>query len=291
MQVFLEGVKNTLINVANTFSWTDLLDIALVAYLVYQAVNLLRQTRAAQLMRGIVVLVVGFFLAQQLQLKTIQFLLRNVLSFGIIAIAIIFQPELRRALERVGSTKFSGLSFLSGKPASEQVARWTNALVAVCDSAEQMAKDRTGALIVIERHSMLGEIISTGTSVDAETSTELIETIFYKGSPLHDGAIVIRNARIKAAGCLLPVSQNLSVSKDMGTRHRAAMGMSENSDALIVVVSEETGIISLAQNGIIIRRLDRANLFRLLQGEILPRQNEDEKDNSLKGIVGRILKK
>ena len=150
-------------------------------------------------------------------------------------------------------------------------------MVAVCDTAERLSDTSTGALIVIERQTNLGEIIKTGTILNGDINPEVLGTIFYEGTPLHDGAVVVRDGKIKAAGCFLPLSNNLDIGKDMGTRHRAALGMSENSDAVVVVVSEETGIISLAKNGVLIRRLDRQNLYQLLEGEIVPQEPAQEK--------------
>ena len=155
---------------------------------------------------------------------------------------------------------------------------WQSAVVAICDAAEQLSDTRTGALMVLERNNNLDEIIRTGTPMHADVIPEMLGTIFYEGTPLHDGAVVIRDGVIVAAGCVLPLSNNLEMGKDMGTRHRAGLGMSENSDAIVVIVSEETGIISMAKNGVLIRRLDRQNLFNLLQEEIVP-PAEDEETN------------
>ena len=161
-------------------------------------------------------------------------------------------------------------------------------MVAICDAAEQLSDTRTGALMVLERVNNLDEIIRTGTPLSADVIPEMLGTIFYEGTPLHDGAVIIRDGRIVAAGCVLPLSNNLEMGKDMGTRHRAGLGMSENSDAIIVVVSEETGIISLAKNGVLIRRLDRQNLFNLLQEEIIPPETAEEQAPS---FFSRILGK
>ena len=155
-------------------------------------------------------------------------------------------------------------------------ARWQTATVAICDAAEQLSDTRTGALIVLERNSNLSEIIRTGTPLNGDVNREMLGTIFYEGTPLHDGAVVVRDGMLKAAGCVLPLSNNLEIGKDMGTRHRAALGMSENSDAVIVVVSEETGIVSLAKNGVMIRRLDRQSLFNLLQEDVVPPEQPQE---------------
>ena len=195
---------------------------------------------------------------------------------GFIAAVVLFQPELRRALERLGqNTNWAGLfNWRRSDPSLRSV--WQSAVVAICDAAEQLSDTRTGALMVLERNNDLEEIIRTGTPLSANVIPEMLGTIFYEGTPLHDGAVIIRDGRIVAAGCVLPLSNNLEMGKDMGTRHRAGLGMSENSDAIVVVVSEETGIISLAKNGVLIRSLDRQNLFNLLQEEIIPPESETE---------------
>lgn len=272
-----------------TVNWLDLLDILLVAYVIYQLIQLTRQTRVTQLLRGIIVLLGIYFLAgpDMLDLKTIYFLMQTLLQFGLLAVVVIFQPEIRRALERVGSSRFPASLFPS-RLSDQNKEKLQEALVTICDSAERMARQKTGALIVIERNSSMAGIERTGTLLDARLTADLLETIFYEGSPLHDGAVVISNTRLRAAGCLLPVSQNAEISKDMGTRHRAAIGLSESTDAMVVVVSEETGLISLAQNGVILRRLDKANLYRILEHDLIPR---DEETGSGKGFLGRIFKR
>ena len=197
-----------------------------------------------------------------------------------IAAIVLFQPELRRTLERMGqSTMWANRLFGTHRRDPSLRAAWQSAVVAICDAAEQLSDTRTGALLVLERNNNLDEIIRTGTPMHADVIPEMLGTIFYEGTPLHDGAVVIRDGVIVAAGCVLPLSNNLEMGKDMGTRHRAGLGMSENSDAIVVIVSEETGIISMAKNGVLIRRLDRQNLFNLLQEEIVP-PAEDEAENT-----------
>jgi len=254
--------------------WYDAFDILIVTIIIYEFILLITRTRAAQLIKGIAIVVAAYFAAGLLQLKTVTFIFQNVLQIGLLALIIVFQPEVRRALEQMGR---GGFSFFSNRFVTDRFAMWHGAIVSICDSVQNMSDDRTGALIVIERSTGLNEIAGTGKLLNASVTPELIEAIFYNGSPLHDGAMIIENGRIKAAGCLLPLSSNIEISRDMGTRHRAGLGMSENSDALVIVVSEETGIISVAQSGIIIRRLDGANLFRILSNELM--ESADETDN------------
>ena len=251
--------------------WRDTLDILIIAVAFYELIAFARRSRAGQLVKGIVTLLAFIVLAYLLDLRTVKWLLNNLLTVGFTAAIIIFQPELRRVLERVGQgTGWAGQLFFSRRSDPSLRDVWRSAVVAVCDAAEQLSDTSTGALMVLERGNNLDEIIRTGTALTANVIPEMLGTIFYEGTPLHDGAVIIRDGLIVAAGCVLPLSNNLDMGKDMGTRHRAALGMSENADAIVVVVSEETGIISLAKNGVLIRRLDRQNLFNLVQEEFIP---------------------
>jgi len=254
----------------------DVIDILIVAFVIYGVLELVRKTRAAQLAKGVLLLLVVYALASWGNLRTVTWLLDNLLQIGFLALVVLFQPELRRALEQMSRTdKWAASLFRMQRMDDSVRAKWRSAAVAICDAAEQLSDTHTGALIVLERTSNLSEIIRTGTTLNADVNPEMLGTIFYEGTPLHDGAVIVRDGMLKAAGCVLPLSNNLEIGKDMGTRHRAALGMSENSDAVVVVVSEETGIISLAKNGVLIRRLDRQNLFNLLQGDIVPADEDD----------------
>lgn len=256
----------------------DLIDILIVAFVVYEIIALVRQTRAGQLAKGVLLLLISSWLATKFQLQTVSYFINNVMQTGIVLLIVVFQPELRRALEQVGRTNIFAVRFFrQERETSVTREKWRNAVVAICDTAERLSDTHTGALIVIERKTNLSEIIKTGTVMNGDINPEVLGTIFYEGTPLHDGAVVVRDGQIKAAGCFLPLSNNLEIGKDMGTRHRAALGMSENSDAVVVVVSEETGIISLAKNGVLIRRLDRQNLFQLLEGDVVPEEPTEEK--------------
>ena len=272
----LQEFFNNVVSNLRTFQVRDLIDILVISFVFYELFVFARKSRAGQLVRGLVLLLVCFALAYLLELRTVRWLLNNFLQVGFIAAVVLFQPELRRALERLGqNTNWAGMFNLRRSDPSLRGV-WQNAVVAICDAAEQLSDTRTGALMVFERNNNLDEIIRTGTPLSANVIPEMLGTIFYEGTPLHDGAVIIRDGRIVAAGCVLPLSNNLEMGKDMGTRHRAGLGMSENSDAIVVVVSEETGIISMAKNGVLIRRLDRQNLFNLLQEEIIPPEDEAE---------------
>ena len=224
---------------------SDYIDIALVAYLIYRGMRLLRDTAAFRLAKGILVLFLAMAVANFFYLNTISWVFEQVMSFGLMGALIIFQPELRRMLEQLGKGSLTKI-LIGHEEEKGDVESMITAIVTACAS---MSQTKTGALIVCERQEKLGEIIKTGTQVDAAPSAELIKNIFFHNSPLHDGAMLVRNARVLAAGCVLPLSGSQNLSRELGTRHRAAVGMSETSDAVLVVVSEETGNITVAQNG------------------------------------------
>ena len=247
---FFDVIQDILSNL-RTFGLRDVIDIAVVSLAMYQIFLFARKSRAGQLVRGLLLLLVFYALADVMQLRTVRWVLTNVMQIGFIAAIVLFQPELRRTLEHMGqSTNWTKLLFTTHRQDPTLRGAWQSAVVAICDAAEQLSDTRTGALMVLERMNNLDEIIRTGTPLSADVIPEMLGTIFYEGTPLHDGTVVIRDGRIVAAGCVLPLSNNLEMGKDMGTRHRAGLGMSENSDAIVVVVSEETGIISLAFTGI-----------------------------------------
>ena len=269
---------NFILNVKGNFNpIVDLLDILVVTFLIYEAISLVRQTRTAQLAKGIIAVLLAYAVANLLGMRTLAWLINSIMSFGIIALVVVFQPELRRALEQVGRTSLFGMQLFKGKADPGDLrAKWQSAIVAVCDSAEQLADSRTGALVVLERRTNLSEIIKTGTVLNADITPEMLGTIFYEGTPLHDGAVVVRDGRIEAAGCFLPLSINLEIGKDMGTRHRAAVGMSESSDSVLVVVSEETGAISVAIGGMLKRHLSPEVLKKVLESELLTEEKPEK---------------
>jgi diadenylate cyclase len=274
------------LSIFNTFSWRDAVDILVVAYLIYTVINLLIHTRTGLLIKGAVVLLVAYFLATNLQLRTIKFLIDYLFRYGLVVLVVIFQPELRTVLEKICRTELGRSLFISRLGSTEQDSQ-KQAIDIITTAAERLSSTNTGALIVFEKETPLTDIISTGTTIDAEVSEELIGNIFYKGAPLHDGAVVIRKDRIVAAACLLPVSHNLEISRDMGTRHRAALGISENSDAVVLVVSEENGFISIAQNGSIVRQLDKNRAYQMLTDELCPeRQDGSDQLPWYKRILG-----
>lgn len=271
-----EDVKQALINLPN-IGINDILDIIIVAFLIYKLMQIIRNTRAWTLFKGILVILLCAAIAYILQLNTVTWIISNTISVGIIAIIIIFQPELRSALEKLGtSSMIKGLfSFDDDKKGEKILIKTVDEIVT---GAKQMADAKTGAIIVIEQDVKLGEYEATGIRLDAQVSSELLVNIFEKNTPLHDGAVMVRDNMITYATCYLPLSNNLSINKKYGTRHRAAIGISEISDAIVVIVSEETGRISLAVNGEL-----RTNIVRdQLRNEIIQSM---KKENKVRGIV------
>ncbi|HWQ77499.1 MAG TPA: diadenylate cyclase CdaA [Anaerovoracaceae bacterium] len=258
-------------NIISGVGVTDVIDVAIVAFVIYKVLGFIRETRALQLVRGLLVLVLITVLSDQFNLYTLNWILRNTLQLGVIALVIVFQPELRRALEYVGRSKFITPQF--AQMDKERVKEITSAIIKAVDF---FSTNKIGALIIMERETVLEDIAETGTKVNAAISTELLGNIFYQGAPLHDGATIVRGDRIYAAGCVLPLTQSKMLSKDLGTRHRAGIGITENSDAISIIVSEETGIISLAVDGKLTRFLDIKTVEKTLLNIYLSQINAEK---------------
>lgn len=240
---------------------SDFIDILIISVLFYYLINLIRETRAMQLVKGIMFLFVAFFASEWLKLNALNYILGGAMQIGAFAVIVIFQPELRNLLERMGRFKVGSIIDFGSDTSDEEQMK---VIESVALAASHMSESRTGALIVMERTTRLGEFISTGTMLDANVSSGLLENIFVPNTPLHDGAVIIRKNKIVTAGCLLPLTANNNLSRDLGTRHRAAIGLSEVTDAVIIVVSEETGKISIALNGSLTRNLSRDSLVKAL---------------------------
>ena len=270
---------NSIVANFQTFKLVDLLDILIIAFLIYQLLGIVNRTRAGQLAKGALIVLAVYLVANILNMRTVTWLLNSLLQVGLLTLVVLFQPEIRRALERMGQTDQWAYRFFNKSRYNDTSLKgaWRSAIIAICDAAERFSETKTGALIVLERNTNLSEIVRTGTPVNSAVNLEVLGTIFYEGTPLHDGAAIIENGRIKAAGCVLPLSNNLDLGKDMGTRHRACLGIAENSDAIAVVVSEETGIISMAKNGVLIRHFDRQTLYTRLVDEMIPKETASEK--------------
>lgn len=280
---YLIDIWNALKNVANSITAVDILDMVLLAMILYFVIKLIKETRAEQLIKGIAFFAVALFLLNQFELKVMSVISDTLFNVGLIAFIIMFQPELRRALEKLGRTKVVTPISLFETVNPDEIGCMT-AINQIALACEKLSRTATGALIVIERKTKLGEQIETGTIIKAVPSEELFRNIFFPNTPLHDGAVIIRDNMIYAAGCFLPKPQKEElINKELGSRHRAAIGMSEVSDAIIIIVSEETGMISIAENGVLERGFDRDKLTLILRNKLLPEpEAQRKKDKSLR---------
>ncbi len=285
----IKNVMNMVWSVIQTMTIMDIFDIILMAYLVYLMIKLIRETRASQLIKGIIIVVAAYFISTAIGLKSMSYIIKSIMDIGILALMIMFQPEIRRALEKAGRTKLGTKFFSFADNTDEITANWNSAIEEICDACVDLSATKTGALIVIERQTRLGEQIENGTILNAKPSKELFGNIFYPNTPLHDGAVIIRDGMILAAACFLPKPQKEElINKKLGSRHRAAIGMSENSDAIVIVVSEETGQISIAENGRLVRDYTRFKLNERLRESIFP---DKENDGKFKGKKRRSSRK
>ena len=264
-------------SIMSNFRPEDALDIAIVSYIVYKMIVFIRETRAMQLIRGLVIIIVAFFISDIFNLYLLNWLLKSLFTMGLFAVVVLFQPELRRALEQVGRKNLMNTNSFRNIDKNKAVET-VDALVSAIDD---FSATRTGALIAIERDTMRNDIIETGVVVDAEISVRLLGNLFYEGSPLHDGGVIIRGARIHAASCVFPLTEKKNIGRNLGTRHRAGVGLSEVCDALIIIVSEETGVVSIAEDGKIRRFVDLKTIEKMLLNMYLP---------SEKGMYGRVAK-
>ncbi len=261
------------INSVLPIEFWDIVDIAVLAFLIYKGILIVKEIRAGGLIKGIILIFAVYLIMSLVQMKVMAYLLKSVFDIGVLAVIVLFQPELRRFLEKMGHSKVSKLPVFSSlsSDGSEVSQQWGTAIEAICDACEDLSATTTGALIVIEQETKLGEQIDTGTVLNAEPSKELFGNIFYPKTPLHDGAVIMRDGMVLAAACFLPKPQKEeSINKALGSRHRAAIGMSENSDAIVIIVSEETGTISIAENGELTRGFTRDSLKKYLRTRLLP---------------------
>lgn len=254
-----------------TIQLTDVLDIAIMAFVLYKLLKLVQSTKSASLLKGLCVFMVALFLAWAFELRSIYYLMSRMVDWGVLALIILFQPEIRRILEQMGSRRI--IAFFTHTETGNTLEQTIGQTVLACT---EMSHSRTGALIVFEREILLDDMVRSGTVLDAAVSSELLKNIFFVKAPMHDGAVIVRNGRVLGAGCMLPLSKNVNLSRDLGMRHRAGIGMSENSDAVVVIVSEETGSISVAIGGMLKRHLKPETLENLLRNELLPQSDEGE---------------
>jgi diadenylate cyclase len=276
-----ENIISRSLNYMQTIGIADIVDILIVAFLIYRLILLTRKTNSYNLAKGLLLFLIALWMAEILELNMISFILRKATELGVVVLVILFQPELRHILEKIGS-RFSSRSNMEDPEVTSAI---TQTVMACAD----MAESRTGALIVFERYVSLQSVISTGTVIDSEVSSELLKNIFYNQAPLHDGAVIVRDGRIAAAGCVLPLSSSTTISKDLGMRHRAGIGISEQSDALAVIVSEETGSISCAVDGTLKRHLKPQVVDRLLRKELTSDTMEQEESNFFMKLAKKLF--
>lgn len=272
--VYFEQIKRAIVSFN---SIGDILDVLLVAFVIYSAIKLIKDTRAFQLVKGVILLAAVYFLVSVLNMEASKYLLSLLFGNLLIILVIIFSPEIRHALESVGRSSVSNINIFNLKNRDESAIQESvkESINSVCKACSDLSDKQTGALIVFEKDTMLGEISKTGTLLDAAVTNELICNIFFPKAPMHDGAVIIKDGRVVSAGCILPLTAKNDVSSELGTRHRAAIGMSESSDALVVVVSEETGQISVAEKGILKRNISDGDLREILIKAFIKENNKD----------------
>ncbi len=286
---FVLNLINDILSVFRTIQIKDIIDIIAITFIVFSLFKLVRETRAEQLLKGVIVLLAVYLLSTVFGLTMMSSLMRLFFEFSVLIIAIIFQPEIRKALERIGQTNFGRkyFSLIKNGKTDDEVEAIRRSIIAVADAAIIFSSSKTGALIVFERDVKLSDIADTGTVLNSEPSVALIGNIFFNKAPLHDGATIMRDGRIYASGCILPLTSNKGVDINLGTRHRAALGLSEISDAVVLVVSEETGSISIAVNGKLSRDYNREELINRLESLIIDDNTKIYVKNSSKFSLKR----
>ncbi len=281
----MNNFLNTLWRVGNyitSMKLSDIIDILIVTYLIYQAIVLIRKTKSKNVAKAVLLFVVILWISDLMNLTMINFVLRKTMELGLIAVLILFQPELRRLMEKIGSRLSAGNRKISESDLESAIQQ----TVMACSD---MAASRTGGLIIFEKETKLTDIIATGTVIDAQVNAELLKNLFYDKAPLHDGAVIIKDGRIAAAGCVLPLTKSTNLSKDLGMRHRAGIGLSEESDAVVLIVSEETGAVSCAIDGMLKRHLSSISVDKILRTELIGDLKANDEDHSLYSRLRRFF--
>ncbi len=291
---FFGNISNLLDRVLGALSSfnfiSDLLDILVVTIIIFELIKLVRGSRTFQLIKGIALLGLLFLIVKAANMETTEYLFTSLFQDGLLIIVVLFAPELRKILERFGRQSIKDFGIFNFRNSVDYEKTVTETINSFCKAVADMSETKTGALVVFEKEAPLQDISNTGTIVDAKASVELFNGIFFKNSALHDGAVVVKEGRIHSAGCILPLTQNTALASELGTRHRAAIGMSEQSDAVVVVVSEETGLISYAKNGALVRDVTSAQLRELLLDEYISQEDDADQKKSKKGL-GKIFSK
>jgi len=257
-------------NIVSSIGINDVFDILITAFVIYKILEFIKETRAQQLVKGLLIIIAAYFISDLLNLHMINWILKGAFTIGLFALVVVFQPELRRGLEYMGRSKIG-----KGKLGQVDKEKSKSVTDEITSAINYFSSTKTGALIVFEKEITLEDIAETGTRINADISAQLLGNLFYEGSPLHDGAVIIRDEKVYAAGCVLPLTENKDLNKSLGTRHRAGIGITENSDALVLIVSEETGIISMAQDGRLTRFLDSKSVEKALLNLFIHEENDD----------------
>jgi len=276
IRALINDILGLVASLRNTISIWDVIDILIITFLVYRILSFMRKTSASSVMKGVVFVVVVAWLSNILNMTVLSFLLRQAIQMGVIVIIVLFQPEIRKMFENMGTSKLNFMFLRRSRYENIDIG-----IMSVVSATDMMSKSNTGAIIVFEREVGLNDYAVTGTGIDAQSSSELIQNIFYHNSPLHDGALIIREGRLLAAACMLPLSNNINLSRELGMRHRAGVGISERSDAVVVIVSEESGSISIAVDGMLKRHLSKDTIEKLLKKELI--SSGDNKQKKKKG--------
>ena len=284
MEVRFAEVSGWILRYLLSIEISDILDIALMAFILYKIFTLVQSTKAASLVKGLMIFLAALVVSSALHLNGINYIMRSMANLGLLALIVLFQPEIRRVLEQVGSRRL--VAFFIHEESASTMEQAIGQTVLACT---EMSQSRTGALIVFEREILLDDMVRSGTVLDAAVSGELLKNIFFVKAPMHDGAVIVRHGRVLGAGCMLPLSKNVNLSRDLGMRHRAGIGMSENSDAVVVIVSEETGTISVAIGGLLKRHLMPETLEKLLMNELIPQAPDEQQEEKLHMRLWKLL--
>lgn len=284
----INSLMSFVYNISRTFELRHLIDIGILSFGFYKLLWMLRSTSSGRVLRGIIILLTGLWASSTFHLYAINFLLNTMVEWGLVVIVVLFQPEIRRFLERMGSSRL-GINLFTHNN-DESAPDLEQAIKQTVEAYHDLSRDKIGALMVFERGDLLDDVIKTGTPLDCRVSSELLKNLFWNKAPLHDGAVIVRDGRIVGAGCMLPLSGNTNLSRDLGMRHRAGIGISEHSDAVAVLVSEETGSISVAEGGLLKRHLTHDTLERLLRNDLLLEEKPEKKVSTISGLFQKNKK-
>lgn len=288
INLLIDSILSFGINIFRTFEVRHFIDIGILSYAIYKLLWMLRTTSSGRVLKGIIILLLGLWLSSTFHLYAISYLLSTMVEWGLVVLVVLFQPEIRRFLEKMGSSSLGGIGLFSHNESS--ATELEQAIKETVDAYTSLSKDKVGALMVFERSDLLDDVVKTGSLLDCRVSEDLLANIFWNKAPLHDGAVIVRDGRIIGAGCMLPLSTNTNLSRDLGMRHRAGIGISEHSDAVVVLVSEETGSISVAVGGMLKRHLAPETLERLLRNDLLSDETSEKKVSSISGLFQKSKK-